>query len=257
MNSFIKIFFQLFCINFCPSEKRRKFLLALHVTNALVSLILILTKTLDIPLAFGDTSTVAARIWFLCCISIYAVVFLEGYVKDRQFHRDYDQWMRHLCERYENNGKDYYGVILSSLIFLDMVYIILLHCAESAHLYVHYSVLVPKLSMRFRAYSYFQVTRSVLFEFENIIEKVKDISRNATQEELLKVQQEYSDLWRTTTIIGENYVWSLCCVFFYIFFEVTVYLFWLFTVDFNSPFQCKFHCELYRSFYNFYKLSYI
>lgn len=237
MHSILKFCFQFFCINFCPSDKSRKCLLAVHVANFFATLMLILTQHFEIPL-FGSDSP-AARIWFFCGISVYTIVFLEGYQKDRQFNRDYSQWMRDLCERHENNGKDYYAFILSLLIFFDFVYIILLHYAHSLHLVVQYSVLVPKLSMRFRVWSYFRVTRSVLFEFENIIEKVKNTSRSATQEEFLTVQQEYSDLWRTTTIIGENYVLSLCSIFFYISFEVTIYLFWLFTVDFNSQFLCE------------------
>lgn len=241
-----KFLYKLFCINFCGSSCTRRWMLLLHLTVTTATILFVLCNqdiTFTVPLSTNDsgTSSVAVRVWFSCYIFVYMAIYLEGFVKDSVFNRTFNSVIRIVCQKHRDKGTDYYALVIYGLLFLDMLYLVLSYCSNSYYQYLHNSCLLPKLTIRLRLWSYLHLCRSVLLEFEDIIQKVERIPSNATEEELLKVQQEYSDLWMISQLIGDYYVFSLCCIIFYVFFDMIVYFFWFFTIDFAD--DRYFFCE--------------
>lgn len=235
MELFQKFCYQLFCVNFFSSSGHRNFVFALHLTYTIIAALLVKQISDDessFPKALNHNHTFAAIGWYFCYNGIYTIMILEGFLKDPKFNRRYTKHIKALCEKQYKNRKDYTPLFTWTFVGLDVVYLILMRCSGSYHIAYHNSCVFPKICFRFRLASYLHISRSVLWELEEVIEKLEKISRNATEEEVLKLQHEYSDLWKISQYIGGYYAWSLCFFAFHIFFDVILYLFWFFTVDF-------------------------
>lgn len=246
MDPLRKFSYQIFCINFCESNTARKLLLLFHVANSVATIAYLNLngdQTFRIPLTKADTSSVALRVWFFCYICVYCIVYVEGFFKDSKFNRQYHQLIEGFCERHQKTGRDYYTAIILAMLLSDLVYLILSLFPNFGYQSLHSLCLIPRVTIRVRLWSYLYICRGVLKELEGIIERVENIPENATREEFLRTQQEYSDLWRVSQIVGDFHVLSLCCSVFHIVLDIVVYSFWLLTVEFanNILFYCKLH----------------
>lgn len=253
MDPLQKFFFNVFCINFCDSNK---WLLLLHVTISAVTFLFVHLNrddTFNVPFSIRDATSVAVRLWFYFYICVYVQVFVEGYLKDRQFNREYNSVIKSICTRHYKTKKDFYAYSIYTLFLLDLLYLILSYCADLSYQNLHNACLIFKITLRFRLWSYLHLARSVLLEFEVIlIAKVQRIPDNATANDFLEVQHEYSKLWTISQFIGDYYVFSLCSILFYVFFDSIVYFSWFFTVDFADHRYflceyCKFQQELLKT----------
>ena len=245
MASAQKFLFRLLCINFCESPLERRCLFAFH--SAIIAATLVFVHynrelTFTVPLTVGDTSSVTVRVWFACYMVVYLVVFFEGFWKDNDFQLTFNEKIKETCRRHSHKpGRKFYEGVIVALLLLDLVYMVLSYCDHSHYQYLHNSCMLPKLTIRIRLWGYLFLGRCVLEELSSIIDKVQQMPHNAPEEEWLSVQREYLDLWAISQSIGDFYVWSLCCSIFYVFFDMIVYLFWFFTLDFAD--DRYFFCE--------------
>lgn len=239
-----KLFYNIFCINLIDSPANRRWLLVLHLTMTVATFVFVNLNretTFIVPFAIEDASSVAVRVWFYFYIGVYVTIFFEGYLKDVKFTQKYNSVIKGICEKQTKTKKDFYTRSIYTLLALDLVYLILSYYSELYYQNLHNACLIPKMTIRLRLWSYLYLCRRVLWEFEGIIERAESIPENGTVEDFLKVQHEYSDLWMVSQFIGDYYVCSLCCILFYVFFDLVVYFSWFFTVDFADDryYMCK------------------
>lgn len=229
--------YKLFCINFCNSTATRRWILLLHFSIVVATLLFVhfnhdVAFTVSQSVA-DKTSSVAIHVWFLCYISVYIVIIVEGFLKDAELSVQYNSVIKRICQKHCRRGRDYYTLVIYALLFFDLLYFVLCYIANSYFQYLHNSCIIPKIVIRLRVWSYFYLARNILLELEELIGKVKrTLQGTAAREELFKLQREFLDLWMISQRIGDFYVWSLCCVVLYIFFDMIVYFFWFFTIDF-------------------------
>lgn len=247
MDPIQKFFYKVICINFCDTNFARRGLFLFH-TSVIVSTVSLVYyyRLLSMPMSLSLNHSRAVRVWFFSYIAVYVVIFVEGFIKDNKFNRQYKNVIRVLCEKHSHLGKDYYAWTVYGLLFLDFVYLALTHYSYSEYSSFHDGCLLPKFAGRIRLSSYLYLCQSVLRELKALIRKTENIPENASEEEFLRIQREYSDLWMTSQLIGDFYVWSVCSIFVHTFLDNVLYIFWLFTEDFNEIqyFWCKCKREL-------------
>lgn len=235
MNPIQKFCYKAFCINFCGSSACRRAFLLLHLGIIVATFTIVHWNQLFYrPMSISQNHALAIIVWFLSYIFEYVVILLEGFLKDSEFNEKYKSTIRALCERDTRYKRDHYKWIIFCLLFFDIVYIVITHPFQVA-------CFSPKITCRLRLWSYLHLCRSVLMEFEALIENIDQTVAEVTEEEFLKLQCRYLDLWMVSQLIGDYYVWSLCCILLHIVVDNILYIFWFFTVDFNEPqiFVCK------------------
>lgn len=230
-----KFCYQVFCVNFCDSLARRRICLLLQLAITLTTLVFVIANTentLNDTLSVNEISYIAVRVWFLCYMSVYIILYLEGFWKGEEFDKTYQTEIKDICKRHAHAGIDCYAGVIFSLLFLDVLYIIMTFSGNSKSQYLHNSCLLPKMTIRFRLWSYLHLSRSVLQEFEELIRKFERCADSSTKADFLRLQHEFSYLWKVSQNIGDAYVLSLGLITLYVFFDLVVYMFWLFTIEF-------------------------
>lgn len=244
MNSIEKFSYQIFCINFCSTSRQRKCFLALHSTVLAATLIFVNCNsdhTFNVLFKTKNTASTAVRFWFYAYIFIYVVILVEGFWKDVNFQRKYSKAIKEVCERSRNEMNAYSGVVYGLLI-ADIAYVVISYLTESHYQYLHNSCFFPKLCIRVRLGEYLFFAHPVLKELERIIRRVEELLEDTGGEELLAIQFDYLDLVMMSRDIGDNFVYGLCCILLYIFFDMVVFCYWFITIDFayKQYYFCKF-----------------
>lgn len=230
-----KFGYQVFCINFCDSLTKRRLCLFLQLANTLATLVFVFANTettFNATLSVNEFSYIAVRVWFLCYMSVYIILYLEGFWKGEDFEKKYQTEIKEICKRHAHAGIDYYAGVIYSLLFLDVLYIFMTFSGNSKSQFLHNLCLLPKMTIRFRLWSYLYLSRSVLHEFKELIRKFEQCSVSSTEADFLRLQHEFSYLWKVSQNIGDAYVLSLGSITLYVFFDLVVYMFWLFTIEF-------------------------
>lgn len=239
-----KVLFQLFCISFCASPTSRRLILLLHCLATLTTLTYVYhnqSSVFIVPLSIDDKDSLTVRVWFFSVLTVYWLICLESFTKDEWFMRKYKKHLQGIYEKHQDqNKRDIWSLVIYFLAVTEVVYLVLVYWINIQYLPIYLCSELQRITQKIRILSYLQLSRPVLLELEELVEKVKEIPENASQQAFLNVQNAYSDLWKVSEIIGNNYVVSLCSSTFLVFLELIVSLFWYFTLDFaDDRFWCR------------------